>query len=78
MKVRSIKVLAYSGYKGSEKPRAFFIENEKIEVKEIISSWRERSVDPKVYIKKYFKIKGDDGYEYTIYYDEGPKEWFLV
>jgi hypothetical protein len=78
MKVRSIKVLSYSGHKVSEKPRSFFIENEKIEVKEIISSWREGSVDPKVYIKRYFKVKGNDGYEYTIYYDEGIKEWFLV
>lgn len=78
MKVRPIKVLAYSGYRTQEKPRAFFIDNERIEVKEIIGSWREGSIDPKVYIKRYFKIKGSDGYEYTIYYDEGLKEWFLV
>ena len=78
MKVKSIKVLAYSGYKVFEVPRAFFIDDEKIEIKELLSSWQEGSIDPKVYVKRYFKVKGNDGYEYTIYYDEGLKEWFLV
>lgn len=78
MKIRSIRVLAHSGYKVFEKPKAFFIDDERIEVKEILSSWHEASLDPKVYIKRYFKIKGTDGYKYTIYHDEGTKEWFLV
>ena len=78
MKTRLIKVLAYAGHKGFEKPKAFYIDNDRIEVKEILSSWCEGDIDPKVYIKRYFKIKGDNGYEYTIYYDEGSGVWFLV
>lgn len=77
-KVKNITVLAHSGYKGLEKPKAFFIDDERVEVKEILDSWHEGSIDPKVYIKRYFKVKGSDNYEYTIYYDEGLKEWFLV
>lgn len=78
MEAKKIKVFTYSGYRGSEKPVVFFIDDERIEVKEILSSWHEGSIDPKVYIKRYFKIKGTDGYEYTIYYDEGTKKWFMV
>lgn len=78
MKTRSIKVFAYAGHKGFEKPKAFFIDDDRIEVKEILSSWREGDIDPKLYIKRYFKVKGDDGYEYTIYYDEGLEKWFLA
>lgn len=78
MNIKPIKVISYAGYKGSEKPRAFFIDDEKIEVKEIIRSWQEGSIDPKVYMKRYFKVKGHDGYEYTVYCDEGLKGWFLL
>jgi len=78
MGAKKINVIAHSGYRLSEKPKAFFIDDDRIEVKEILGSWQEGSIDPKVYIKRYFKIRGDDGYEYTIYYDEGSKEWFLA
>lgn len=76
--VKKITVIAYSGHRGFEKPRAFFIDDDRIEIREILSSWNEGSIDPKVYIKRYFKVKGSDGYKYTMYYDEGFKEWFLV
>ena len=39
--------------------------------------WIEESLEDKVR-KRFFKVKGIDGYEYKIYYDEEIKGWFLT
>lgn len=72
-----IKVIAYSGYQGEESPRLFIFRGEEIEILEILSMWLEEGLEDKVR-KRFFKVKGNDGYEYKIYYDEKVKEWFLT
>jgi hypothetical protein len=75
MSEEKIKVIAYSGYRGEEIPKAMFLHGEKIEVVEILERWIEEGLEDKK-IKRGFKMKGSDGAHYQLYYDEKTKEWF--
>ena len=77
MSVETIEVIAYSGYRGEEYPRSFIIRGEKIEVSEILSMWIEEQIENKRR-KRVLHVKGIDGYEYRVYYDEEIKQWFLM
>jgi hypothetical protein len=72
-----IEVDAYSGYQGEETPRSFIFQDKQIKISEILSMWIEESLEDKLR-KRFFKVKGIDGYGYKIYYDEEVKEWFLT
>lgn len=69
-----IKVISYSGYIGEESPRVFFLGSARIEVVEILESWKEQKIKERS-VKRYFKVKGDDGRVYRLSYDEEEKEW---
>jgi len=76
MSYQNIKVIAHSGYRGDEKPRAFSIHNdEKITVVEILDMWIEESLPDKTR-KRFFIVKGNDNQKYKIYIDEETLEWF--
>ncbi len=77
MTAERIKVVAYSGYQGEETPRSFILQDKEIKISEILSMWIEESLEDKVR-KRFFEVKGIDGYGYKIYYDEEAKEWFLT
>jgi hypothetical protein len=77
MPCEKIKVIAYSGYRGEESPRIFTLHDEEIEIVEILSMWVEEDIKNKTR-KRFFRVKGLDGYRYNIYYDEKIKEWFLT
>jgi VIT1/CCC1 family predicted Fe2+/Mn2+ transporter len=72
-----IKVSAYSGYRGEECPRLFMIRGETIEVTAILSMSIGEQIENKKR-KRIFQVRGSDGHEYKIYYDEGMKEWYLA
>ena len=72
-----ITVIAYSGYRNDESPRAFILYEEEITVQETISKWIEEDLAGKSR-KRYFTVKGSDGYIYKMYYDEKKENWFLV
>ncbi len=76
MSDKKIEVIAYSGYKEEEIPRAFFIDGEKIEVIEVLKMWIEEELEDKER-KRFFKVKGSDGYTYTLFYDEKSSNWFF-
>lgn len=65
-----VKVIAYSGYRGEEKPRYIFIEEKKIGV-ELIEEWREEE-------GYWYKVKGDDNRSYLLKYDLKEGVWKLV
>ncbi len=72
-----IGVIAYSGYRDEEAPRAILRQGERIEVTEILERWiEERSEDRSR--KRFFKIKASDRAVHLIYYDEKVKEWFRI
>ena len=77
MLVELIEVVAYSGYRVEECPRLFKIRGEQIEAKEILNMWIEENIKTKKR-KRVFLVRGSDGHEYTIYYDEEMKQWFLI
>lgn len=75
MRAKKVKVLSYSGYRGEESPRAFFLNGEKIGVMVILDMWIEEGESREA--KRFFKIKGDDGFTYILFIEES-KEWFLA
>jgi hypothetical protein len=75
MSYENIKVVAYSGYRGDESPRAFFINDEKITVVEILDMWIEESLYNRMR-KRFFIVKTHDDRQYKIYIDEKTLEWF--
>ena len=72
---QKIKVIAYAGYRTEETPRAFILQNEKIVVIEIMDMWIEEGFVNKER-KRFFKVKGSDGYIHKIYHDKKTMEWF--
>ena len=77
MPAELIEVVAYSGYRGEECPRVFTTRGEQIEVKGILNTWIEENVKTKKR-KRFFRVRGSNGYEYKIYYDEEMMQWFLI
>jgi hypothetical protein len=69
-----IRVIAYSGHKGEEIPRAFMLGGKRIEVVEIQERWIEEGIGNRA-TKRCFKVKGSDGGIYRIFYDEKTAEW---
>jgi len=74
---RRIRVTAYSGYKGEESPRSFFIEQVKVDVVSLMETWTEEPLQDRGR-RRFFRVRGGDGFTYTLYYDEVRSEWFLA
>ncbi len=72
-----IDVIAYSGSRGEELPRSFVLRNDRIEVVRILDMWIEEGLEGKSR-KRFFRVKGSDGYVHKIYYAEASLEWFIV
>lgn len=77
MSDKKIEVITYSGYRSEERPRSFVIDGEKIEVIGILRMWIEEGRENRER-KRFFKVKGSDGYIYTLFYDEKSSDWFLT
>jgi hypothetical protein len=70
-----IEVVAYSGYRGEERPRVILRNGERIEVLVVLGVWTEERVGDRA-TKRWFSVKGSDGSVHKIFYDEKVKEWF--
>jgi hypothetical protein len=70
-----VEVIAYSGYRGEEAPRAFKWRGTKVQVAEISSRWTEEGVGDRD-TKRGFRLIGTDGNPYCLIYDEETQEWF--
>lgn len=69
-----LNVITYSGYQGEERPTAFVLRGERIEVAEILEKRIEEDRDSRER-KRYFIIKGSDGLVHTLAYHESTGEW---
>jgi hypothetical protein len=69
-----IDVITYSGYRGEERPVAFILRGERIEVVEILDKRIEEDVADRTR-KRLFKVKGSDGYMHLLCYDEQSAAW---
>jgi hypothetical protein len=76
MSEERIEVIAYSGHRGEETPRAVVLRQKKIEVVEILSRWIEENAEDRSR-RRFFIFKGSDQIIHRIYYDERKMEWFL-
>ena len=70
-----IRVMAYSGYRGEEAPRAFMLGDRRIEVVEIQESWVEEGIGDRT-TKRFFRVKGGDAGIHKIFCDEKTGEWY--
>ncbi len=72
-----IEVITYSGYRGEEVPREFLLHEKRVETAEILDMWITEDFASKVR-RRHFKVKGNDGDTYQIYYNEKFLAWFYV
>jgi len=77
MSEEKIEIIAYSGYRGEETPRAIILHGERIVVIEILKQWIEEKLDERER-KRFYQVKGSDGILHRIYYDEKTMEWFRI
>ena len=75
MSEEKIRVMAYSGYRGEETPRAFMLGGKRIDVVEIQERWIEEGIGDRA-TKRFFKVKGSDGGIHKIFYDEKTAQWY--
>lgn len=73
---KELFVTTYAGYKGGERPKSFINEGKTVAVLEIVERWVEEDRDTRKR-KRFFSLKGSDGKDCTIYYDETAEKWYL-
>lgn len=66
-----LRVECYSGYRGEETPRRFFIGEREVEVLEVLDRW----LDP---THRYFKLRGSDSGIYLLRHDTVADRWELT
>ena len=76
MERRKVEVTAYAGYRSGESPRSFVLKGEKIVVAGIIGRWVEESAEDRRR-RRFFRVKGDDGFTYLLSNIEQTGEWYL-
>ncbi len=76
MPEEKIEVIAYSGARGEETPRSFVFRGDHVEVNQVLDMWIEEGLERSR--KRFFRLKGSDGYVHKIYFDEAALEWFIV
>lgn len=66
-----IKVECYSGYRGEETPRRFWLAETRIEIKEVLDRWLAPG-------HRYFKVLGQDNATYILRHDSETYVWELT
>lgn len=71
-----IRVRAYAGYRGEETPREMTVAEATVGVAVILDRWTGQD-RPGGSMKRFFKVRGNDGLVRTIFFDEQEGAWFL-
>lgn len=66
-----MKVLAYSGYRGEQEPRALVTGRRRLEVTAIDERWREPEAS-------YFRVRTEDGGRHLLRFDREKLDWTRV
>jgi len=74
MAERAIEVSTYSGYRGDECPRAFILDEKRVEVRMVVAQWIEEDAATRVR-RRCFRVKGDDLRTHTLRYLEDAGLW---
>ncbi len=67
----AMRVECYSGYRGEQSPRSFYLGDSRVEVEEIIDRW----LSPE---RRYFKVRCDDGGVYILCHDVSFGRWEMT
>ncbi len=73
---KKIEVASYAGHRGEERPRSFMLDGERIEVLSVVKMWVEESSGDRKR-RRFFTVRGSDGYTHTLYHDEESLEWCI-
>jgi hypothetical protein len=68
-------VISYSGHRGEELPRAFFLESGRIEVASVLKSWVEERANTRTRFR-CFLVEETNGMRHLLSYDEELDMWF--
>lgn len=66
-----VTVECYSGHKGEESPRRFYLGKMRVEVSEILDRWLAPD-------HRYFKISGDNNAIYILRHDTKTGDWEMT
>jgi len=66
-----MRVECYSGYRGEQEPRAFWLGEQRREVREVVDRWFAPD-------RRWFKVEADDGDTYILRHDETSGDWDLA
>ena len=68
---KTLKVIAYSGYKANERPLRLILGAKKLKIMRVIGKWIGEDHD-------YFKCLADDGQVYLLKWHRIQDQWHLV
>lgn len=66
-----IRVQCYSGYRGEQEPRAFWLGERRIGVESIVDRW----FGPQ---QRWYRVATDDGNAYVLRHDEPSDAWEIA
>ncbi|HEY5672887.1 MAG TPA: hypothetical protein VIR78_04220 [Malonomonas sp.] len=66
-----VRVICYSGYRGEETPRRFYLEKRLVEVAELVDRWLAPD-------HRYFKVRCKAGDQYILRHDNRNDCWELT
>jgi hypothetical protein len=75
VKLHSIKVSTYAGYKADERPLDFIFEGKKHEIKDIICQTCEEDISGG--LSRRYTVMTYEGLRFKLCYDENQDRWFL-
>jgi hypothetical protein len=78
MFLEEIEVTCYAGCRHNERPVSFTNRGRVIIVTDVLDRWYEGNADAAMPVLDYYKVRGDDGAEYTIRYNHLFDKWALL
>lgn len=73
---RPIEVIAYAGARGEERPRAIRLTGTAVAVSAVLDAWVETGREPGAGIRRWFRVRLEDGRALALYHDEALDGWF--
>lgn len=67
----TLRVESYAGYRGDQEPRAFWLGEQRLEVRDIQDRWFAPD-------QRWFRVAADDGHAYVLRHDHDSDEWELA
>jgi hypothetical protein len=72
-----IRVVSYGGYRGDETPRAFYVDDRRVDIVKILDQWTEEDRVRRER-RRCFVVKGSDFRTHTLCLIEEEHQWELL